>query len=172
MAKGNVAPRQQFVDRIRGRLSFTADASAGVSESFKTGMNLGQTDPFMWSLLGFTICPNSVSSTPLQAANVKFMAQLAMGVQTGALDGDDPRVITTIRNTHSITTQGSDETNWPKVAAILYPLPVFCTDMTVSITGVNDAVQNSREYVYEIWFTPRAASKTDVLEYLAAFGQA
>lgn len=172
MGKGNVASKQRFADRIRGKVTFGADASTAVFDVITTGMNLGQGDPYMWSLLGFSIMPRSGLSMPLQAANSKFTAGLLLGEHSAWVYPEETQYITGVGLTHSITTSGATWSHYPLVAPLSAPVPIFSNKLTVQIGAVNDATFNSLPWVYEITFIPMAANRTDVLEYLAAFGQA
>lgn len=163
--------KQIYADRYRGRLSFGADASTTVYESFNTGMNVGRETAYKWTLLGATVGPANVDDVPTIASGGQFQAQLLIGTQTALVEVDDMQCISDVKLSNPLVTNGGAFQVFPLAFPILSPLPVFAQVITFAMKGANVAALNSKEWAYELWFMPTPTNETEMVEYLAAFGQ-
>ena len=163
--------RQQFADRYRGRISFGSNASTAVFETFNTGMNVGARDPYKWVLIGACIGPNSSDDIPVLNDPCDYFAQIAIGTQTAFLNGDDMQVVTQVGWMGDVATSGGFACNFPYIFPVLSPLPIFASQITIGMQGVNGTSHNDKEWWYELVYVPSPTQPDEVVEYLAAYGQ-
>lgn len=171
VAKKRTIRKQMYADRYRGRFSFGGDASTAVFESFNTGMNVGRETAYKWTLMAATIGPANTDDMAGMADNELFHAQLMIGTHTAFVEQDDMQCITDVMVCRDYVTSGGTLEQWPVVFPILSPLPVFAQTLTIGMQGTNLASQNSKEYAYCLWYVPTPTNETEMVEYLAAFGQ-
>lgn len=176
MGKKRAAVRKDvFVNRIRGRLAFGANAATAVFESFNTGMNVGTNDPMKWIILGAHISPNvggtDNANFPEPAAEVLCTWQLMIGTQDAMLDCDDMQVVASGHKGQILTTSGATDYNWTIPLDIRHPIPIFAQTLTVGMRAHNVAAINSSNWYYEIQYLRASISQNEIVEYLAAFGQ-
>lgn len=164
--------RDLYANRHRATLTFGADASTAIYETFETGMNVGQQNPMKWVILGASIQPkyNTVPAA-IALTDVTFKAQILLGEQSAMVDPDDSKLITSCCFTFDIETSGGLNMIWPIVFPILSPLPVFSKQLTFAILGANKACLNSTAWGIELWYVTAPIAQEEIVEYLAAFGQ-
>lgn len=171
--KGSTQKRDQFVNRVRGRLAFGADPSTAVFESFNTGMNVGRSDPMKWIILGASVMPDALSATQVSfTAASELTVQLSIGTHTAMLNSDDMQVVAQGCRNWRIVTEGASFLEWPLQLHIPYPIPVFAQTLTIGMDGWTDGTgTDSVDFYYEIQYLRAGISQNEIVEYLAAFGQ-
>jgi hypothetical protein len=171
MPKRSTVRKERFANRYRGTLTFGADASVYQHDTFNTGMNVGQSSAFAWTILGVTIGPNDYTDIDEAANSGAFIAQLAIGAQDAIIDQDDMQAVST-KTMHASAAAGSSFFyEFPLVFPILSPIPVFAQQLTIGMQATNVALFNSDTWAYEIVYVQTPVSQQDIVEYLAAFGQ-
>lgn len=164
------AKREQFANRYRGRLSFGADASAAVFESFNTGIAVSGNNPWKWVILWCDIGPANVEDVPLTVDGGKFKSKLMMGTHTSMVEDDDMQCIAHVAHCNDISASGAVYAEFPMAMNIHSPIPVVSSVLTIGMVAINTAIYNSLEYSYEIGYMATPTTPNEVTEFLAAFG--
>jgi len=161
-----------FVNRVRGRMTFGADASAVITETFNTGMNVGRSDPMKWIILGAFISPNVQSAnSPAISNEFNVRTQLCIGTQDAILDDDDMQVVSSGQKHYYGVTSGFEVWDPTINLNIRHPIPVFAQALTIMMIAANVAEVNNTEWYYEIQYLRASITQNEIVEYLAAFGQ-
>lgn len=167
-----VSHKERYINRYRGRFTTGANATTVVTESFNTGMNIGQANPYKWVITHFAWWPNKATYASPWGAAQAACVQLLLGNQSALLEADDAQVVCEAKAVCAYATNGGVGFNMPIVGFLPSPIPIFSQALTVAYAAAtNDTALQSKEIAYEIGYVTAPIEQSEILEFLAAMGQ-
>jgi hypothetical protein len=171
MAKRRSASKDVYANRYRGRLSFGADASTAVYESFNTGISMTGMQPHKWDILWFSMQPAHADDAPVVCEDGTLEFQLAFGTHTALLEPDDMQCVASGAFINdNVPNGGGGAYSFPIYAGIRAPLVCLSSVLTVLMVATNQTPFNSKEWMYEIGYLTRPTSANEAAEFFAQVG--
>jgi hypothetical protein len=163
-------PAERYLNLVKRKVTFGADASAPVFDTFDTGMRTGLGSDFRWVVYAAWVMPDLPGDVPGVAGSGEFYAQVMYGEQAAFLSHADDNVMCAGAQLLEVVTQGAAAIRWPMMMDVVAPKPVFSKQLTLGMVAINHEQYNNLEYVFCIQYGVAAIDSLEIIEELKARG--